>query len=155
MANERSTADAILVQEGARSGLRDAAPVRARCIDHVNLSVRDLDVSVDFYSRLLGLDVKERADEGTRWCILGARNHFYVCFFEVAGGEFRPNDIHINHVGFVVDDIDETVRRIHELGLKLEFRDAAVNWPRSKSAYVKDPDGILIEFTDRFGGGLD
>ena len=59
------------------------------------------------------------------------------------------------HVGFVVDDLDETVRRIHELGLRLEFNDAPIAWPRSRSAYVKDPDGIMIEFTNRFGGGLD
>jgi lactoylglutathione lyase len=142
MAAQDSIAEAtILVREdgNVRSGLRDAAPVRARCTDHVNLSVRDLDVSVDFYSRLLGLEVKERRDEDTRGCILGARDRFYICFFEVPGGEFRPNDIHINHVGFVVDDIDETVRRIHELGLKLEFRDAPVNWPRSKPPMSKTP----------------
>jgi catechol 2,3-dioxygenase-like lactoylglutathione lyase family enzyme len=157
MAPQGTTEPATSVRKDSSSpgGLRDAAPVIARCIDHVNLSVRDLDVSVDFYRRLLGLEVKERGEDGTRWCILGARDRFYVCFFEVPGGQFRPNDIHINHVGFVVDDIDETVRRIHELGLKLEFRDAPLDWPRSRSAYVKDPDGIQIEFTNRFGGGLD
>ena len=132
-----------------------AKPVNARCIDHVNLSVRDLDKSVDFYSRLLGIDVKERGGPSPRWCILGGRDRFYVCFFEVPGATYKPNDIHINHVGLVVDDIDETVRRIHALGFRLQFNDAPVEWPRSKSAYVTDPDGILIEFTDRFGGGLD
>jgi catechol 2,3-dioxygenase-like lactoylglutathione lyase family enzyme len=133
----------------------NAQPVSARCIDHVNLSVRDLDKSIDFYSRLLGIDIKERGEgQGVRWCILGDRDKFYVCFFEVPQGVFRPDDIHINHVGFVVDDIEETVRRIHELGFRLLFNDAPVDWPRSKSAYVTDPDGIMIEFTDKFGGGL-
>ena len=88
-------------------------------------------------------------------CILGAKDKFYVCFFEVKGGVYRPGDVHVNHVGFVVDDMDDTVRRIHDLGYKLEFHDALVQWSRSRSAYVADPDGILIEFTERFGGGLD
>src|SRR5262245_19357066 len=133
-----------------------AKPVNARCIDHVNLSVRDLDKSIDFYSRLLGIDIKERGEgNGVRWCILGEHDRFYVCFFEVPnGGPCKPGDIHVNHVGFVVDDMDETVRRIHDLGLRLAFNDSTVQWPRSKSAYVRDPDGIEIEFTDRFGGGL-
>jgi catechol 2,3-dioxygenase-like lactoylglutathione lyase family enzyme len=138
---------------GARNG---PAPVMARCIDHVNLSVRDLDASVDFYCRLLGVVRKEGGeDNGVRWCILGAKDKFYVCFFEVKGGVYRPADVHVNHVGFVVDDMDETVRRIHDLGFKLQFNDEPVQWPRSRSAYVADPDGILIEFTERFGGGLD
>jgi lactoylglutathione lyase len=132
-----------------------AKPVNARCIDHVNLSVSNLDRSVDFYSRLLGIDIKEQGEaNGVRWCILGDPDRFYVCFFEVPKGTYKPGDIHVNHVGFVVDDIEETVRRIHDLGLRLAFNDTVVKWPRSKSAYIRDPDGIDIEFTDRFGGGL-
>jgi catechol 2,3-dioxygenase-like lactoylglutathione lyase family enzyme len=140
----------------AESGAKRPLPVKARCIDHVNLSVSDLDRSVEFYCRLLGVERKEGGEEnGVRWFILGKKDHFYVCFFEVKGGAYRPADVHVNHVGFVIDDMDETVRRIHGLGYKLQFHDAPVQWPSSRSAYVADPDGILIEFTERFGGGLD
>jgi catechol 2,3-dioxygenase-like lactoylglutathione lyase family enzyme len=130
--------------------------VAARCIDHVNLSVRDLDASVAFYCRLLGVEYKEGGEnDGLRWCILGAKDRFYVCFFEVKGGVYRPNDIHVNHVGFVVDDMDEAIRRIHGLGMRLQYDDKPLQWAHSRSAYVLDPDGIAIEFTERFGGGLD
>jgi catechol 2,3-dioxygenase-like lactoylglutathione lyase family enzyme len=146
---------AALDLEQARAGLRQAAPVTARCIDHVNISVRDLDVSADFYARLLGIELKEQGGSGgARWCILGARDRFYVCLCEGGAGNFKPGEIHINHVGFVVDDIDETVDRIRGLGLQLESG-KTLDWSRSRSAYVRDPDGIQIEFTNRFGGGLD
>jgi catechol 2,3-dioxygenase-like lactoylglutathione lyase family enzyme len=140
-----------------RAGLRLAAPVNAGSLDHVNISVRDLDVSAGFYAALFGLELKEQGVSGeTRWCIIGAPNRFYLCLAEVRCPEgFKPEGIHINHVGFVVDDIDEAVRRIHGMGLRLESNDATLDWPRSRSAYVKDPDGILIEITNRFGGGLD
>ena len=140
----------------ARVGLRPAAPIDARRIDHVQISVRNLDDSAGFYAALLGIDLKEQGNSGgTRWCILGAPDRFYLCLAENRSAEpFKPEGIHINHVGFVVDDIDETVRRIHALGLRLEYGDVTLDWPRSRSAYVTDPDGIVIEITNRFGGGL-
>jgi catechol 2,3-dioxygenase-like lactoylglutathione lyase family enzyme len=139
----------------ARAGLRPAAPIDARRIDHVQISVRDLDESAGFYAALLGVELKEQGNNGARWCILGAPDRFYLCLVERAAAEdFKPGDVHINHVGFVVDDIDEAVRRIHELGLRLGFGDTIVDWPRSRSAYVVDPNGIWIEITNQFGGGL-
>ena len=142
----------------AASGNEPAsAPVAARCIDHVNLSVRDLDASIHFYTRVFGVEYKEGGEgNGVRWAILGAPNRFYICFFECRdGNRLDPNGIHINHVGFVVDDLDETVRRLHALGYKLMFNDQPLQWPKSRSAYLADPDGIQIEFTEKFGGGLD
>ena len=140
----------------ARTGLRPAQPVNARRMDHVNMGVRDLDVSAAFYAALFGLEVKEEGSwPGGRWCIIGAPDRFYLCLSEVGGTErFKAGGIHINHVGFVVDDIDETVNRIHALGLQLEHGDKTFDWPRSRSAYITDPDGFLIEITDQFGGGL-
>ena len=140
----------------ARAGLRAGPPVNARRMDHVNISVRDLDVSAAFYAALFGLEVKEEGNNGvSRWCIIGAPDRFYLCLAEQRCAEgFKPEGIHINHVGFVVDDIDETVSRIRALGLRLAFGDKTLDWPRSRSAYVTDPDGIVIEITNRFGGGL-
>src|SRR3954454_17621069 len=129
MTNPDDQATAARKPSGLASG---PAPVMARCIDHVNLSVRDLDASVEFYCRLLGVERKEGGeDNGWRWGILGAKDRFYVCFFEVKGGVDRPGDVHVNHVGFVVDDMDETVRRIHNLGFKMQFNDQLLQWPRS------------------------
>jgi lactoylglutathione lyase len=139
----------------ARAGLRSAPPIEARRIDHVQISVRDLEVSAGFYAALFGIELKEEGEGASRWCILGAPDRFYLCLIEVPETEpFKIEGIHINHVGFVVDDIDETVRRIRALGLRLEGNDTTLDWPRSRSAYIMDPDGIQIEITNRFGGGL-
>jgi catechol 2,3-dioxygenase-like lactoylglutathione lyase family enzyme len=140
----------------ARTGLRPGAPVNARRMDHVNMGVSDLDVSVAFYTALFGLEIKEQGSSpGGRWCIIGAPDRFYLCLGEMRSADrFKAEGIHINHVGFVVDDIDETINRIRTLGIPLVYGDRTVDWPRSRSAYVTDPDGIVIEITNRFGGGL-
>ena len=95
----------------ARAGLRPGAPVNARRMDHVNMYVRDLDVSAAFMPRFLDLRSRNReVVPGGRWCIIGAPDRFYLCLVEMRGAErFTAEGIHINHVGFVVDDIDETL----------------------------------------------
>jgi catechol 2,3-dioxygenase-like lactoylglutathione lyase family enzyme len=140
----------------ARARLRPGPPVNARRMDHVNMSVRDLDVSAAFYAALFGLEVKEEGKSGEqRWCIIGSPDRVYICLFEVPGAEgFKAEDIHMNHVGFVVDDIDETLNRIRALGVRLVMGDKTLDWPRSRSAYVTDSD-IIIEITNRLGGGPD
>ena len=71
-----------------RTGLRPGAPVNARRIDHVNISVRDLDVSAAFYAALFGLEVKEEGISfGGRWCIIGSPDRFYLCLFEGHGAD--------------------------------------------------------------------
>jgi lactoylglutathione lyase len=138
------------------SSLADVPPIPGLRIDHVNMFVRDLEESVGFYTRLLGLAVKERGvGKGRiRWAIVGHPDRFYLCFYELAGATFEPDALHINHVGIYVVDFDATVRGLRDLGLTLEYGDAPVDWGTSRSAYVRDPNGYSIEFVEKFGGGI-
>src|SRR5262245_26970042 len=84
----------------ARAGLRPAPPVNARRIDHVNMSVRDIDVSAGFYAALFGLEIKEEGygPPGGRWCIIGSPDRFYLCLIEMPGTErCKAGGNHINH----------------------------------------------------------
>jgi lactoylglutathione lyase len=136
--------------------LNAGEPVEALRIDHVNMFVRNLEESVEFYARVFGVTIKERGvGKGKiRWAILGIHERFYFCMYELVNSEFEPDTLHINHIGLYVSDLDETIRRLHGLGLKLEYGDKPVVWERSRSAYIRDPNGYAIELTERFGGGL-
>ena len=96
-----------------------------------SLSAISTKPSAGFYASLLGVQLKEQGnnDGPSRWCILGAPDRFYLCLVEVpsVGGFSSPEGTSISTMSdFVVDDIDETVRRVHDLGLRLGFNDLIV-----------------------------
>lgn len=115
-------------------------------IEHVNLSVRDLDRSIAFYSDLLDLHVRWKGDIGGGR--LGAHvgdDRCYLALFEATADGEVPNDYTrpgINHFGFVVDDLDDVLRRLGELGGVVHF---APEYDPGRRAYTSDPDGHEIE----------
>src|SRR5579871_724644 len=54
---------ALAIAPSASFAQRDTAPIRVRTLNHVSISVADVDRSVDFYQRIFGMSVKSR--EGT------------------------------------------------------------------------------------------
>jgi catechol 2,3-dioxygenase-like lactoylglutathione lyase family enzyme len=142
-----------------RPSAPDPLPV-ARA-DHINMNVRNLEESVAFYQRLFGTDgeIKDGGEKPLRWRIIGIPGKFYFCLYEVGATSVEPHALHINHIGFHAPDFDATVRRIKALGVPTEFDGEPIEWKNrngvSRSFYVKDPNGYLIEFAEKFGGGLD
>ena len=78
-------------------------------LEHVNLTVTDVERSVDFYSKLLDLQVRwEGRDEvGAPMAHVGSEDH-YLALFQASADGRAPRDystVGFNHVGFVVDDL--------------------------------------------------
>jgi glyoxylase I family protein len=115
-------------------------------IEHVNITVGDLDRSVAFYSDLLGLHVRWKGDigDGLRGAHVGDDKQ-YLALFEAAT-EGRPTLDYarpgVNHVGFLVDDLDAARRRVEELGASLHHE---ADYHPGHRIYVFEPDGTEIE----------
>lgn len=134
------------------------------CVDHINMFVRNLEESIDFYQRVFGTDgeIKDSGErKGIRWVIIGVPNKFYFCLYEWPHPEtiYETDALHINHIGFYVQDFDETVRRIEQLNVQVQYRAQPISWHNrngiSRSLYIEDPNGYKIEFSEKLGGGLD
>jgi catechol 2,3-dioxygenase-like lactoylglutathione lyase family enzyme len=115
-------------------------------IEHVNITVSDLDRSVAFYSDLLGLHVRWKGDigDGLQGAHVGD-DHQYLALFEAAEPGRAPNDYSrpgVNHVGFLVEDLDATRRRVEELGARVHHE---ADYEPGRRIYVLDPDGNEIE----------
>lgn len=142
--------------------MKKAEPIYFECVDHVNMFVRNLEESIDFYHKVFGtdLEVKQRGRaKGIRWCIVGIPSKLYFCLYELKGKKFDPDGLHINHVGFYVPNFDETVERIRALEIEIQYQGKPIEWEnrngKTRSLYIKDPNDYYIEFTEKLGGGLD
>ena len=91
----------------------------------------------DFYKRVLGVDPAERSEQHAVFQLgeLALRIHVAVD----AGPGDPPAD---DHVAFTVDGLDRHAAALTVAGVTV---DGPRDLPWGRSAYVRDPDGRLIE----------
>jgi len=113
-------------------------------LEHVNLTVTDLERSADFYRRLLGLEVRWQGDGSLH---IGTEQE-YLAFFEASADGRAPHDyglVGFNHVGFVVDDLEAARERAEALGTTVHLE---ADYEPGRRIYVTDPDGIEVELVE-------
>lgn len=124
--------------------------LQTKGIDHLNLEVADLQKTVDFYDKLLGFKVLEDcpSDNGK---IIG-NNSAKLCVYET--GTFnRYEKLGLHHIGFNIENFDDVEARCKELDIEILYG-SVVDWPGSRSIYIKDPTGYELELTEVWGAGL-
>jgi len=125
--------------------------IEIKGIDHVAINVRDIDKSVDFYTRVVGLKVTERepSKPGIEYFLdCGPKSLIGIIQakdFEFAH-PFHNDGLGANHFSFQVHakDFDPMIRRFEENNVKIEF---AKKRPKSWSLYFYDIDGNKVEVT--------
>lgn len=117
-------------------------------LEHVNMTVADLDRSVDFYSQLLDLKVRWRGTtrDGRPAAHIGD-DRSYLALFQGAG-EWPERDytkVGMNHLGFVVDDMEVAKVRLSALNAPVHLEES---YDPGKHLYFRDPDGIEVELVE-------
>ncbi|MBT8122211.1 MAG: VOC family protein [Gammaproteobacteria bacterium] len=117
-------------------------------LGHVVFYVRNLQTSVNFYSRAVGLTVSGTVFNGRASLLTGGRTHHELLLIEVgdANGPLAGNRIGLYHVGWKVgeslDELRKARERIIDLGYSI---DGQSDHTVSQSLYLRDPDGNEIE----------
>ena len=119
-----------------------------KSFDHVAITVKDLDSTIEWYVENMGFTVKrtiENKERGMRIAFLEAGSGATLEFFGfvdpekvVEGPKLKAEETGIKHISFLVDDLDEMCKRLKSAGV--EF--TAVTAGR---AVFKDPNDIVIE----------
>jgi catechol 2,3-dioxygenase-like lactoylglutathione lyase family enzyme len=128
-------------------------------IDHINLSVKNLQRSMEFYEQVFGFRLIEdgRDRPGAPYVILSAHGRAYLALHE-SRNTAKPEHPFTNHWGFVVGNIERARRFLNARHVRMQTNDDPEGdireWPKSRSVYVYDPDGHEIELVEHWGGGL-
>ena len=124
---------------------------------HVSLSVANLDAQQQWYAKALGLDeVVERfelPDPHVRSVVLRASNGLRIELIERKGFRARvfadPLDAALTqgygHWAAEVDDLERTFAELTATGAQPVWPPAPAVQAGSRFAYVKDPEGNLLE----------
>ena len=128
-------------------------------LDHINMYVTDIHQTISFYEVNFGFSIKENGlDDESPWAIIGIQDVAYLAIYQT---DKLSNVNKINHWGFSLDpseNIESAIDKLRFNNVHILYDtppdNGIVNWPRSKSIYIIDPDGYEIEISSSFGGNL-
>jgi len=123
---------------------------------HTMLRVFDLDRSVDFYSRLLGMQVLRRREvpEG-RYTLAfvgyGPEEHSTVIELTHNWDQKDPYTLGsaFGHLAIAVPDVYAACERLGKEGVKITRPAGPVKFGTTVIAFIEDPDGYKIELIQR------
>ena len=117
-------------------------------MDHVNMTVKNLEESVEFYKNLFGFEIKKEQPEDKSKII--GNDNIKLCLYE--NSQMKPEGA-IAHFGFHVENFDEIMEICKSLGVTVYYN-GPIQFEKSRSIYISDPSGYDIELSEVLGGGL-
>ena len=122
---------------------------------HTMLRVGDLQRSIDFYTRVMGmrlLRTTERPEQGYSLAFVGYGSNPEQAEIELTynhGVSSYELGTAYGHIALGVDDLDATLARLAEQGIEPEKPPYTVRAGGSRLCFVRDPDGYRIELIER------
>lgn len=119
-------------------------PAATAGLRHVALFVERFDEAVDFYTRLLGMEVEWRPDSDNVYLTSGNDN---LALHRFLGAERPPAVQRLDHVGFIIDSMDQVDQWYDFLkaeGVRLKSQ-PKTHRDGARSFYCLDPDGTVVQ----------
>jgi lactoylglutathione lyase len=119
---------------------------------HTCLNVSDLDRSIGFYTKFIGLNLISRREV--------KQNNAEIAFLEDEGGaaieltHWRDKKVlvegdNFDHIAFAVKDVGATVGELKASGVTIAMEPFSLSGSSSRIAFIKDPDGNWLELIER------
>ena len=116
---------------------------------HTMIRVRDLEASIEFYGKLIGLQEdgrKEIGDEATLVFLTDADGHYRLeLTHNKDGRDYTPGD-QFGHLAFTTPDLEATILEVKRRGLPYRRSRPEMS---SNYIFIQDPDGYDVEILQR------
>ena len=127
--------------------------------EHVGMTASNLDRTIAFYCDLLGLKLALRkSNERGEMAFLDTGSGMLEIACPIAqvarSRDVPPHEAGVRHLTFAFDDVDEMAARLEAAGFEILEgpRPAFFTEVLSRIAFVRDPDGIIVELVERAEG---
>lgn len=136
----------------------------AKKIHHSSITVTDLEESLEFYKRVLGLEQEGKieelsfdeepakgefrgADLKLGFLKAGDNTLELIQYMDREGNDydFNPWDLGVQHIAFVVEDIEKVQKNLEEEGVETLTKKPAEGVLDNYWLYFRDPDGSIVE----------
>jgi len=119
---------------------------------HTCLNVSNLDRSIEFYTKMIGLRFVSRREV--------RQNNAEIAFLQDTSGaaielthwrdkkNLTEGD-NFDHIAFGVDNVEATVNELRTKSVAIAMEPFSLAGSTSKIAFVKDPDGNWLELIER------
>ncbi len=118
---------------------------------HTCLNVSNIDRSIEFYTKHIGLQFVRRREV--------KQNNAEIAFLEDKDGgaieltywrdkkELKEGD-NFDHIAFGVNNIDSSIQDLRKQGVTIAMEPFSLQGSTSKIAFIKDPDGNWLELIE-------
>ena len=119
-------------------------------IGHIAITCQDIDQSLDFYTRILGLPEAFRMnrDDGSLWMVyIKTGSDDFIELFANGGDQpdVPQNASGFKHICLWVDDIEATLHDLKTKGLDVGPGGIRTGRSRCRQYFIADPDGVRVE----------
>lgn len=126
-------------------------------IDHASITVKDMDESITFYCKTIGLKLVSRREIPENNAEIAfvsgnssnSKDNIGVELTHWRGKKDWTDGDQLDHIAFVVDDVRKAIEDFRKKGVEIAKEPYSLRGSKSVIAFIKDPNGIWLELIQK------